>query len=47
MLFRSLTWQVSPIQMQDWLEHEDAAVRDYAWAAMGRMTRIIIDDLHQ
>ena len=40
-----LTWQVSPIQMHDWLEHEDAEVRDYAWAAMGKMSRIVIDDL--
>lgn len=42
-----LTWQVSPIQMRDWLHHEDAQVRDYAWAAMETMTKIIIDDLHR
>jgi 2-polyprenyl-6-hydroxyphenyl methylase/3-demethylubiquinone-9 3-methyltransferase len=42
-----LTWQVSPIQMLDWLEHNDPEVRAYAWAAMEPMTRIIIDDLHQ
>ena len=29
-----ITWQVSPIQMRDWLEHEDAAVRDYAWEGL-------------
>lgn len=42
-----ITWQVSPIQMKDWLEHPDAQVRDYAWQAMGGMTRIIIDELHR
>ena len=42
-----VTWQVSPIQMRDWLEHEDPEVSQYAWKAMGSMTRIIIDDLHK
>jgi predicted 3-demethylubiquinone-9 3-methyltransferase (glyoxalase superfamily) len=42
-----LTWQVSPIQMRDWLEHSDSSVRDYAWKAMESMTKIVIDDLHE
>ena len=42
-----VTWQVSPIQMDDWLQHPDKETREYAWEAMGRMQRIIIDDLHR
>jgi len=41
-----VTWQVSPIQMNDWLQHEDPEVSAYAWAAMMKMQRIVIDDLH-
>lgn len=41
-----LTWQISPKQMNDWLRHPDPAVSEYAWAAMGKMRKIIIDDLH-
>mgnify|MGYP006295713669 FL=1 len=42
-----LTWQVSPIQMREWLEHEDSEVRDYADKALRGMTRIVIDELHR
>lgn len=42
-----VTWQVSPIQMRDWVEHPDQEVRDYAWAALGTMQRVVIDDLHR
>ena len=42
-----VTWQVSPIQMDIWLQHPDKETRDYAWEAMGQMQRIIIDDLHR
>lgn len=42
-----VTWQVSPVQMREWVEHEDPVVREYAWAALGTMQRVIVDDLHQ
>ena len=42
-----LSWQVSPIQMRDWLQHKDPAVSAYAWAAMRKMGKIVIDDLHE
>ena len=42
-----LSWQVSPIQMRDWLENPDPAVSAYAWAAMRKMGKIVIDDLHE
>ena len=42
-----VTWQVSPIQMREWLTHADADVRDYANRALASMTKIVIDDLHQ
>jgi predicted 3-demethylubiquinone-9 3-methyltransferase (glyoxalase superfamily) len=41
-----LTWQVSPIQMRDWLGHPDAEVREYANTALRGMTKIVIDELH-
>ncbi len=41
-----VSWQVSPIQMRQWLEHEDPAIRAYAWPALMSMTKIVIDDLH-
>ena len=42
-----LSWQVSPIQMRDWLEHPDPSVSSYAWAAMREMGKIVIDELHK
>lgn len=42
-----VTWQVSPKQMRDWLEHSDPAVRSYANQALRQMGKIIIEDLHQ
>lgn len=41
-----LSWQVSPIQMRDWLENPDSEVSAYAWAALRKMGKIVIDDLH-
>jgi predicted 3-demethylubiquinone-9 3-methyltransferase (glyoxalase superfamily) len=41
-----VSWQVSPIQMREWLENKDPEVRAYAWPALMKMTKIIIDDLH-
>ena len=41
-----VAWQVSPIQMRDWLEHKDPEVSSYAWAALMKMKKIVIDDLH-
>lgn len=42
-----VTWQVSPIQMDEYLQHPDAEVREYAWEAMSKMQRIIVADLHR
>lgn len=42
-----VTWQVSPKQMRDWLEHPDPEVSSYANNALRKMNKIIIDDLHQ
>lgn len=42
-----LTWQVSPIQMRDWLENPDQEVREYANTALRGMTKIVIDELHR
>ncbi len=41
-----LSWQVTPKDMRIWLEHEDAAVRDYANTALRGMKKIVLDDLH-
>jgi predicted 3-demethylubiquinone-9 3-methyltransferase (glyoxalase superfamily) len=41
-----VSWQVSPIQMREWLENKDPEVRAYAWPALMKMTKIVIDDLH-
>jgi len=42
-----LTWQVSPIQMREWLQHPDTETRTYANNALRGMTKIVIDDLHR
>ena len=42
-----LSWQVSPIQMRDWLENADPAISSYAWQALRGMTKIVIDGLHK
>jgi predicted 3-demethylubiquinone-9 3-methyltransferase (glyoxalase superfamily) len=41
-----LSWQVSPIQMRDWLENPDPEVATYAMNAMRKMGKIVIDELH-
>lgn len=42
-----VTWQVSPIQMRDWLGHPDQETREYANKALRSMTKIVIDDFHR
>ena len=42
-----LSWQVSPIQMRDWLENPDPDVSGYAWQALRGMTKIVIEELHK
>jgi predicted 3-demethylubiquinone-9 3-methyltransferase (glyoxalase superfamily) len=42
-----LSWQVSPIQMRDWLGHRDPEVAAYAMNAMRQMGKIVIDELHR
>jgi predicted 3-demethylubiquinone-9 3-methyltransferase (glyoxalase superfamily) len=41
-----LSWQVSPIQMRDWLGHPDPEIASYAMTAMRQMGKIVIDELH-
>ena len=42
-----LTWQVSPIQMRQWLENPDQETREYANNALRGMKKIVIDELHR
>lgn len=42
-----LSWQITPRQMHDWLGHSDSEVSAYAWQALMKMDKIIIDDLHR
>jgi predicted 3-demethylubiquinone-9 3-methyltransferase (glyoxalase superfamily) len=42
-----LTWQVSPIQMRQWLENPDQDTREYANNALRGMKKIVIDELHR
>lgn len=42
-----LTWQVSPIQMRDHLENADREKAAYANQALMKMSKIIIEDLHE
>ena len=42
-----VTWQISPVQMRDWLMHPEAEVRDYANTRLQGMSKIVIDDLHR
>lgn len=39
-----VTWQVSPIQMRDYLENPDPEVASYANEALRKMTKIVIED---
>ena len=41
-----VTWQVSPIQMRDYLENPDPAIASYANEALQKMSKIVIRDLH-
>ena len=41
-----LSWQVTPLQLQDWLGHSDPQVASYAMKAMRGMNKIVIDELH-
>lgn len=41
-----LSWQVTPIQMGQWLGHPDPQVASYAMNAMLQMSKIVIDELH-
>lgn len=40
-----LSWQVSPKQMREWLEHPDPQTAEFAWTALRAMDKIIIADL--
>jgi predicted 3-demethylubiquinone-9 3-methyltransferase (glyoxalase superfamily) len=42
-----LTWQITPIQMQDWLGSKDPEIAQYAMQEMRKMKKIIIADLHK
>jgi len=39
-----VSWQVTPIQMSAYLGNPDSAKREYAMAALRKMTKIVIDD---
>lgn len=39
-----VSWQVSPIQMRDYLESSDPEVASYANEALMKMTKIVIED---
>jgi len=39
-----VSWQVTPIQMGAYLGNPDSAKREYAMAALRRMTKIVIED---
>jgi len=39
-----VSWQVTPIQMGQYLGSPDSAVREYAQQALMRMTKIVITD---
>lgn len=41
-----VSWQVTPIQMGQWLGHPDPATAQYAMQAMMKMSKIVIDELH-
>lgn len=40
-----LSWQVTPIQMRDYLGHPDPEKAAYAMARLREMTKIVIEDL--
>ncbi|MEY4347980.1 MAG: hypothetical protein RIS43_399 [Actinomycetota bacterium] len=42
-----VTWQVSPIQMRDYLENPDPEIAQYANEALMKMTKIVISELHK
>jgi predicted 3-demethylubiquinone-9 3-methyltransferase (glyoxalase superfamily) len=42
-----VTWQVSPIQMRDYLENADPKKAEFANQALMKMTKIIIEDLYE
>lgn len=39
-----VSWQVTPIQMGEYLGNPDSAIREYAQQAMMKMTKIVIKD---
>ena len=42
-----VVWQIVPFQLRDWVEHSDPEVQQYAWQALRKMKKIVIDDLHK
>ena len=42
-----VSWQVTPIQMRDWVGHSDPEVQQYAWQALMNMNKIVIEELHR
>lgn len=42
-----VTWQVSPVQMLEYLENSDPKVAVYANEALMKMTKIVIEDLYE
>ena len=42
-----VSWQVTPAQMQMWLQNEDETKRAYAWKQLMQMHKIVLDDLHE
>jgi len=41
-----VSWQITPIQMGNWLDNPDPEVARYAMNAMMQMSKIVIDELH-
>ena len=39
-----VSWQITPSQMQDYLEQSDPEKRDYAWSALRTMGKIVLKD---
>ena len=42
-----VVWQIVPFQLRDWVEHSDPEVQQYAWQALRKMKKIVIDELHR
>jgi len=41
-----VSWQVTPVQMHQWLQNPDPEISGYAWPKLMGMSKIILDELH-